>query len=80
MILPGETIGSETLTGVAGEDGNSYFSPDQVLGEGFAGTKVEYEQVIGAYRDKAYSQIEKKEIPSSMQEIVKEYFSGLGGN
>ena len=80
MILPGEVAEGDRLTGTAGSEGNSYLSPDQVRGEGYAGQKTEYEAVLGGYSEKAYGQIERNEIPSEMQDIVKKYFSGLGGN
>lgn len=79
IILPGEVAEGERLTGVAGSDGTSYLSPDQIKGEGYAGTRTEYESVLGSYSEKAYGQIERNEIPSDMQEVVKKYFSGLGG-
>ena len=77
--MPGEVAEGERLTGVAGSDGTSYLSPDQIKGEGYAGTRTEYESVLGSYSEKAYGQIERNEIPSDMQEVVKKYFSGLGG-
>lgn len=79
VILPGTVAEGERLTGAAGEEGTSYLSPDQIKGEGYAGQKTEYEAVLGSYSEKAYGQIERNEIPSDMQDVVKKYFSGLGG-
>lgn len=78
VILPGQVIDSENLTGVSGEEGTSYLAPDQVIGQGYAGTEMEYEQVLGTYTERAYSQLEENKIPASMQDVVRNYFSGLG--
>ena len=53
VILPGQVVDSENLTGTMGEDGTGYLAPDQVIGQGYAGTEVAYEQVF-SYLDEGY--------------------------
>lgn len=76
IIMEGTVGTGENLTGTAGE-GDAGTQGGFVYGEGYAGTEVEYGKVVSDYADKAYSQIEKNEIPSAMQDVVKKYFEGL---
>lgn len=46
-------------------------------GEAWAGTSVDYQQVIGDYSQNAYSKVESTNYPSGVQDIVKSYFEEL---
>ena len=62
-----------------GKRGNKDDSQIQMTKEGISigGEKVPYVQVIGEYESKAYESMNTSDIPKGMQEVVKEYFSGL---
>lgn len=51
----------------------------QLVREGvsIAGEKIPYDRIIGEYESKAYETMNSSDIPKGMQEVVKEYFSGL---
>jgi len=46
-------------------------------GIGIKGEMKPYNQVIGEYREKAFQNIEGRQIPQSLEDIVKEYFTSL---
>ena len=46
-------------------------------GEAWAGTSVDYQQVIGSYTQNAYNKVENANYPSGVQNIVKSYFDDL---
>lgn len=46
-------------------------------GEAWAGTSVDYQQVIGNYTQNAYNKVENSNYPSGVQDIVKSYFDDL---
>ncbi|GMQ61825.1 ATP synthase subunit B family protein [Vallitalea maricola] len=64
---------------INGKRGNKDDSQIQMTKEGISigGEKVPYVQVIGEYESKAYESMNTSDIPKGMQEVVKEYFSGL---
>jgi len=43
----------------------------------WSGVEVEYGQVIAEYTNQAYAGLDKSDIPDSMKDIVKDYFSEL---
>ena len=43
----------------------------------WSGIEVEYGQVIAEYTNQAYAGLEKSNIPDSMKDIVKDYFTEL---
>ena len=46
-------------------------------GEAWAGTSVDYQQVIGDYSQNAYNKVQGSNYPSGVQDIVKSYFEEL---
>ncbi|GMQ60073.1 hypothetical protein AN1V17_44730 [Vallitalea sediminicola] len=64
---------------INGQRGNKDESKIQIIKEGISidGEKVPYARVIGEYESKAYESMNTSDIPKGMQEVVKEYFSGL---
>lgn len=64
---------------INGQRGNKDDSKIQIIKEGISidGEKVPYTRVIGEYESKAYESMNTSDIPKGMQEVVKEYFSGL---
>lgn len=69
------TTHDEQLSGSRGNKNSEI----QLMREGvsIAGEKVPYDRIIGEYEDKAYESMNSSDIPQGMQEVVKEYFSGL---
>ena len=39
---------------------------------------VPYQQVFANYRDSALNQVDRADIPQQEQQLVQQYFSGLG--
>lgn len=71
-----EALGSDqALTGTAQEHGNSQKqSGSQPLS---AGTKQNFEDVLGDYTKNAYAALDNHKIPASMESIVRDYFNNL---
>lgn len=71
-----ESLGSDqALTGTASNDGNSQKQPgNHTLS---AGTKKDFEDVISDYTDSAYAALENNQVPSSMESVVRNYFTNL---
>ncbi|MBQ8148329.1 MAG: hypothetical protein IJ040_06025 [Lachnospiraceae bacterium] len=66
---------NESLDGkVNTESGSATY---QKGGEAWAGTSVDYQQVVGDYSQNAYSKVESSNYPSGVQDIVKSYFEEL---
>lgn len=65
----------ENVKGQRGKD--NYRSEYVERGISVNGTKISYEQVITEYKEKAYQSMNKFHIPKGMEEVVKQYFTGL---
>lgn len=67
---------NQNLTGKANQNGDSQkYQSDKT--KGYKGTKNDYKQVIGEYSKKAYDNMNQSNIPDSMKDLVKNYFSNL---
>ncbi|MSS65054.1 hypothetical protein [Velocimicrobium porci] len=76
ITIPGKKKGKdENLTGKATK-GESKQSKGGI-GYGYRGESVDYNQVVGEYKQEAYEKLEKNQIPSDMKGVVKEYFDYL---
>ena len=76
MVPLNNVAPNEYLTGQANSEGNSYLTEsNQVMT--WSGESVTYEQVIGNYTNQAYTNMESSNIPDSMKELVKDYFTEL---
>ena len=73
--IPNSTGDDDNLTGQ--KTGSSKNRVQTKEGPARAGQKAEIGSVSGQYRQKAYSKLDKQNVPESRQEIVKKYFSGL---
>lgn len=74
--IPDEAIGDDdNLTGKKTGKASRKTKSDQSITK--AGKKQELDTVSGEYTQKAYSRLRDGEIPDSMQELVKKYFSEL---
>ncbi len=74
--IPQETGDDENLTGQ--KKGTSGIQrKSQSANTRNAGQKAELSAVSGSYEKKAYSKIKKQNIPDSLEDLVKEYFSSL---
>lgn len=63
---------------VNGQQGDKNSSIEMTKeGISIGGEKISYDQVIGEYQNKAYESMNGSEIPKGMQQVIKEYFSGL---
>ncbi len=67
---------NQFMTGQANSQGSSQLTPSQNA-QVWAGENVQYEQVIGDYTRQAYDNMNQSQIPDSMKDMVKEYFSNL---
>ena len=65
---------NESLDGKVNANGTGI---NQQGGEAWAGTSVNYQQVIGDYSQNAYNRVESSNYPSGVQDIVKSYFEEL---
>ena len=67
---------NQNLTGQANKEGSSTMTQ---AGQGYAwsGQKKDYNQVIGNYKNHAYDRMNKSQIPDSMKDMVKDYFTDL---
>lgn len=76
LEIPGRVLGEdENLTGER-VGGDSYFVETED-GLTWSGQRVDYNQVAGQYAQRAYSEINRSEIPGEMKDIVRDYFSAL---
>lgn len=73
--IPDATGDDENLTGQ--KTGSPKNRVQTKEGPARAGQKASIGAVSGQYRQKAYSKLDKQNVPESRQEIVKKYFSGL---
>lgn len=74
--IPQETGDDENLTGQ--KKGTSKAQrKSQTANTQNAGQKANLAAVSGSYEKKAYSKIKKQNIPDTMEDLVKEYFSSL---
>lgn len=67
--LSGKKNGDATITEKSGQKGGAS-----------EGIKADLDSVIGDYSSEAYAKVKSNKVPSAMKDIVKEYFSGFGGN
>lgn len=67
---------NSNLTGAPNQDGESYQTQGGPTMT-WSGVEVEYSQVIAEYTNQAYAGLEQSDIPDSMKDIVKDYFSEL---
>lgn len=74
-LLGGEGEKSQ-LQGNKNNEGNTNeYTVDN--GIGIKGEMKPYNQVIGEYREKAFQNIEGRQIPQSLEDIVRDYFTSL---
>lgn len=76
VSIPNDIADSGNLTGNAvNHDSSEYFRAQNGLG--WEGEHRTYESVIGSYEQKAYEGIAAGRYPSSMEEVIKQYFSSF---
>ena len=76
VSIPNDIAYSGNLTGNAvNHDSSEYFRAQNGLG--WEGEHRTYESVIGSYEQKAYEGIAAGRYPSSMEEVIKQYFSSF---
>lgn len=76
VSVPNAIADSENLTGNAtNHDTSEYFRAQ--TGLSWEGTHMSYDAVIGSYEQNAYEGIATGRYPSSMEEIIKEYFASF---
>ena len=76
VSIPNDIADSGNLTGNAvNHDSSEYFRAQNGLG--WEGELRTYESVIGSYEQKAYEGIAAGRYPSSMEEVIKQYFSSF---
>lgn len=74
--LPGGTGEKSQLQGNKNNEGETKeYTVDK--GIGIKGEMKPYNQVIGEYREKAFENIEGRQIPQSLEDMVKDYFTSL---
>ena len=73
--IPNTTGNDENLTGQ--KNGTGANRTRTKSGASKSGQKAEIGSVAGQYQKKAYSKLDKQQIPESKENLVKKYFSGL---
>ncbi|MBQ2320034.1 MAG: pectinesterase, partial [Lachnospiraceae bacterium] len=77
VFITDKEIGDdENLTGRKQEFSGSTQSTGK-KGQGSTGSKASLDSVIGDYSDRAYARVDNDEVPASMKDVVKEYFSSF---
>ena len=76
MIPDGDMGTNENLTGQANSNGNSYLTESNQTAT-WSGQSVDYNQVIGNYTNQAYTNMESSNIPDSMKDLIRDYFTEL---
>ena len=77
VFITDKEIGDdENLTGRKQEFSGSTQSTGK-KGQGSRGSKASLDSVIGDYSDRAYARVDNDEVPASMKDVVKEYFSSF---
>ncbi len=76
VSVPNDITDSGNLTGnAANHEASEYFRAQNGLG--WEGEHTTYESVLGSYEQKAYEGIAAGRYPSSMEEVIKQYFSSF---
>ena len=75
-IPDGESGQDENLTGKANSKGSSQKTTSDQANT-WSGNKVDYGQVSGSYKKKAYKQIDGASYPAELKKQIRNYFDGL---
>ncbi|MCI5806623.1 MAG: hypothetical protein MR029_09885 [Clostridium sp.] len=75
-IPDGESGQDENLTGKANSKGSSQKTTSDQANT-WSGNKVDYSQVSGSYKKKAYKQIDGASYPAELKKQIRNYFDGL---
>lgn len=75
-IPDGESGQDENLTGKANSKGSSQKTTSDQANT-WSGNKVDYGQVSGSYKKKAYKQIDGASYPAKLKKQIRNYFDGL---
>ena len=75
-IPDGESGQDENLTGKANSKGSSQKTASDQANT-WSGNKVDYGQVSGSYKKKAYKQIDGASYPAELKKQIRNYFDGL---
>ncbi len=76
MIPDGNMESNENLTGQSNSSGTSYLTESEQTIT-WTGESVDYNQVIGEYTNQAYTGMESSNIPDSMKDLIRDYFTEL---
>ncbi len=77
IYIPGRNEGNDAnLTGSKNESGNSQQVESQT-GLNLDGQKVNYDKVIGDYKNSALEGANNSNIPQNLKDIIKDYFEKL---
>ena len=76
-MVPDADFGTnENLSGQSNSSGQSYMTESDQAAT-WRGESVDYNQVIGEYTNQAYTNMETSNIPDSMKDLIKDYFTEL---
>jgi len=75
-IPDGEQGNDDNLTGKANGNDNSEKQKSN-QSKTWSGNKVDYDEVSGEYKDKAYKKVNGSNYPSKLKDRIKNYFDGL---
>ena len=67
---------NESMTGKGNASGESNMAQSDQA-QAWSGNSVEYDSVIGEYTNRAYDSLPESNLPDSMKELVRDYFSDL---